>query len=131
MSDWAKVESGIPQGSVLGPTLFLLFINHLPDTVKGLVKIFADDTKLYSAVNNNFVIESLQNDLDNPAEWSEKWKLKFNAGKCKSLHIGFNNPKQTYTMLNTDTGEKTDIPQNAYIDNISDKFEYGWGRIKK
>ena len=72
LSDWADVLSGIPQGSVLGPTLFLIFINDLPDRVNSLVKIFADDTKMYSIINDQSDIDSLQKDLDNLAEWSEK-----------------------------------------------------------
>lgn len=64
-SNWSDVTSGIPQGSVLGPTLFLIYINDLPDVVKSMVKLFADDTKLYSVVNNQQEAEELQTDLDN------------------------------------------------------------------
>ena len=110
-SEWADVLSGIPQGSVLGPTLFLIFINDLPETIANLVKIFADDTKVYSIINDNQDIESLQNDLDNLAEWSNKWKLGFNAKKCKSMHIGRNNPEHKYTMLDVTTGVRTEIQQ--------------------
>ena len=110
-SDWADVSSGIPQGSVLGPTLFLIFINDLPDKVRNLVKIFADDTKIYSTINNNEDIDSLQQDLDNLSEWSNTWKLGFNAKKCKSMHIGYRNDRHTYTMLDAQTGERTEIEQ--------------------
>ena len=63
-SSWSDVTGGIPQGSVLGPTLFLIYINDLPDVVKSMVKLFADDTKLYSVVNNQQEAEELQTDLD-------------------------------------------------------------------
>ena len=54
LSDWTDVISGVPQGSVLGPVLFILYVNDLPDKVKSYCKIFADDTKLYKETNNNF-----------------------------------------------------------------------------
>ncbi len=97
-SDWADVLSGIPQGSVLGPTLFLVFINDLPDVVSNLVKIFADDSKLYSTVNSTSDCENIQKDLNALSEWSDKWELRFNASKCKSLHIGRTNRKHIYEM---------------------------------
>ena len=87
-SSWSDVTNGIPQGSVLGPTLFLIYINDLPDVVKSMVKLFAHDTKLYSVVNNQQEAEELQTDLDNIGMWSEKWQLNFNIGKCKNMHIG-------------------------------------------
>ena len=87
-SSWSDVTSGIPQGSELGPTLFLIYINDLPEVVKSMVKLFADDTKLYSVVNNQQEAEKLQTDLDNICMWSEKWLLNFNIGKCKHMHIG-------------------------------------------
>jgi hypothetical protein len=59
----AEVISGVPQGSVLGPVLFVTFINDLPDTVSGLAKIFANDSKIYSSVENEQQQQVLQNDL--------------------------------------------------------------------
>ncbi|KAK3107559.1 hypothetical protein FSP39_017306 [Pinctada imbricata] len=96
-SEWTDVTSGIPQGSVLGPTLFLLYINDLPDVVNNIVKLFADDTKLYSVVNTNAEQDRMQNDIDKLQEWSDKWLLKFNTTKCKHLHLG-NSPAPIYYM---------------------------------
>ena len=62
-SEWSDVISGVPQGSVLGPALFLIFINDLPDVVQNLVKFFADDTKLFTTVRDPKDIDSLQSDL--------------------------------------------------------------------
>ena len=87
-SKWQQVTSGIPQGSVLGPILFLIYINDLPDVVENTVKLFADDTKLYSTVNNDEDIESLQKDIDSLSRWSKTWLLAFNKSKCKHLHLG-------------------------------------------
>ena len=96
-SNWTNVTSGIPQGSVLGPTLFLIYINDLPDVVHNIVKLFADDTKLYSVVNNAEEQEKLQEDINNLTSWSNEWLLKFNVSKCKHLHLGKPN-QATYTM---------------------------------
>ena len=91
----ANVISGIPQGSILGPILFLIFINDLPEVVQSTVKLFADDTKIYSRVNSQDEHNKLQGDLDNLATWSDTWQLKFNAQKCKSMHLGRNNQTQS------------------------------------
>jgi len=98
-SSLAEIISGVPQGSVLGSVLFITFINDLADTVSGLVKIFADDSKIDSSVENEQQQQVLQNDLDRKCDWSRKWKLSFNATKCKVMHFGTNNNRSRYTML--------------------------------
>ena len=75
-SQWTKVLSGIPQGSVLGPILFVIFINDLPDVVQNSVKLFADDAKLYSPVADKDNINGMQQDVKRLDEWSLKWQLK-------------------------------------------------------
>jgi hypothetical protein len=73
------VTSGIPQGSVLVPILFTIYINDLPDVVYNMAKTFADDIKLYAIVNNDEERASLQNDIDRLLQWSKDWLLKFNT----------------------------------------------------
>ena len=85
-SSWVEVLSGIPQGSVLGPILFLHFIDDLPDSIEDLVKIFADDTKVFTAVHEDADWKRLQKDLDNLSDWSDRWQLRFNVGKCGVMH---------------------------------------------
>lgn len=97
-SDWAPVTSGIPQGSVLGPTLFVIFINDLPLAAPDHIKIFADDTKLYHQVDTETDRQIMQSDLDNLNKWSHTWQLNFNADKCKVMHLGSKNKKYQYTM---------------------------------
>ena len=87
-SDWTTVTSGIPQGSVLGPVLFLIFINDLPEVVENYIKLFADDTKLYARVGTDYQRNSLQKDIDSVMNWSDRWQLRFNTSKCKHLHLG-------------------------------------------
>ena len=79
------VPSGVPQGSVLGPLLFLIFINDLPTRIKSLVELFADDVKILVEPFSQHIAQS---DLDYLSEWEHIWKLKFNVDKCKVLHCG-------------------------------------------
>jgi len=96
-SDWATVKSGVPQGSVLRPLIFLIFVNELPHWVVNSMRMFADDTKIWAAINSIDDSSSLQKDLDKLVEWSEEWLLSFNIEKCKVMHIGHSLPTP-YTM---------------------------------
>jgi hypothetical protein len=99
-SAYTDVSSGVPQGSVLGPSLFIYYINDLPDTVDCKVKIFADDTKAYSSVETVQDNEKLQSCIDNLTDWTDKWLLQFNSQKCKVLHLGKNNVQYQYVIRN-------------------------------
>ena len=94
-----KVTSGIPQGSVLGPLLFVLYINDLCDTVKGNISLFADDVKMYCRASSYF---HNQVDLIQLCEWQNQWLLNFNTKdeKCKVMHIGKENPNNKYLLNN-------------------------------
>jgi hypothetical protein len=101
-SRWIKVKSGVPQGSVLGPLLFLIYINDIDEVVASKILKFADDTKLYGVVANQQDIERLKNDLKNLCNWSADWLMLFNVDKCKVMHFGYNNSKSTYGMNGKD-----------------------------
>ena len=73
VSSWKPVLSGVPQGSVLGPILFLVYINDLEEGVTGKVLQFADDTKLFRKVKEIGDKQHLQEDIDKLVKWSEKW----------------------------------------------------------
>ena len=81
------VTSGVPQGSVLGPLLFLLYINDLPQNIRSQVRLFADDTAVYLTVTSLEDANILQSDLDTLEEWERTWDMEFNPGKCQVLHI--------------------------------------------
>ena len=81
------VTSGVPQGSVLGPLLFLLYINDLPENIQSQVRLFADDTAVYLTVDSQNDSIILQNDLDTLQKWELTWDMEFNPSKCQVLHI--------------------------------------------
>ena len=99
-SEWLDVLSGVPQGSVLGPLLFLIYINSI-DAAAGDISIlakFADDTKIGQVILSQQDQVTLQTCLNNLMHWAEKWGMEFNITKCKVLHVGKNNPLYPYTM---------------------------------
>ena len=99
-SDSEHVVSGVPQGTVLGPVLFLLYINDLPDVaVHSTARLFADDCIVYRPIRNNDDTILLQNDLNKIAEWEFMWQMQFNIDKCFILRVG--RPKHKLVHLYT------------------------------
>ena len=100
-SSWMEVTSGVPQGSVLGPLLFVIFINDI-DTVLNRTELFlskfADDTKSGRCVDTLDGVVKLQEDLYNFSKWARDWQMLFNVDKCKVLHLGKNNQRNKYFM---------------------------------
>ena len=94
-SSWTDVISGIPQGSVLGPILFVVYINDLPDAVTSDIRLFADYTKVYRTITTTEDCRQLQSDLDNLQKWAKKWQMKFHPEKCKVMRIGREHPDFT------------------------------------
>ena len=94
-SAWHSVLSGVPQGSVLGPLLFVIFINYLTHGISSSCKVFADDLKLYFPLRNpSNAISTAQNDIDIIYETALSWGLKLNVSKCSVLRCGPSNPDQ-------------------------------------
>ena len=124
LSDWIPVISGIPQGSVLGPILFVIFINDMPEVVESLCQLFADDAKIFRSVDlrDNEGNLKLQADLDKLCEWSKKWQLPFNTDKCKVLHIGSSNPCHHYTMNGKKLGKVVEEKDLGVIIDSELKF---------
>ena len=83
-SNWAKIYSGVPQGSVLGPLLFLIYINDLTDNINSRIKLFADDSSLFIKVKNIEEAHSmLTSDLNTISPWAHQWKMQFNPDITK------------------------------------------------
>ena len=110
VSSWKPVFSGVPQGSVLGPILCLIYKHDLEEGVTGNILKFADDTKLFRKVKEIGDKQKLQDDIDKFVKWSEKWQM-LNFGKCKCLHTGSGNTGVNYemggTILSKTVKEKT------------------------
>ena len=101
LSGWLPVTSGVPQGSVLGPILFLIYINDIDLAVNvtsvALFK-FADDTKGVKVIKDQISANELQQAINNLFAWSVEWQMLFNIDKCHILHMGKTNPKYPYFM---------------------------------
>ena len=89
ITDGDPVISGVPQGTVLGPLLFLLYINDLPDSLSPatVCRLYADDCLIYRSIKNQDDFLALQKDLTNLHHWSQTWGLSFNVDKCKIMHL--------------------------------------------
>ena len=94
-SEWSPVISGVPQGSVLGPIMFLIYVNDIPTIITSTAKLFADDTKTYRQINKVEDSIALQSDLTTLDLWADHWQVTFNPSKCEVMRITHNKDKST------------------------------------
>ena len=138
------VTSGVPQGSVLGPILFLLYINDLPENINSQVRLFADDTAVYLTVTSEDDSQTLQQDLQKLEKWEKTWEMHFDPSKCQVLHITrARNPLQTQYVLHGQVLEAVehamylgleighDLNWNQHIQNVTTKANRTLGFIRR
>ena len=126
-SKWQNVMSGIPQGSILGPVLFIIYMNDLPENITSEIYLFADDTKIYCVIETINDQRILQSDIRKLEDWSRKWLLKFHPGKCKQLTIG-NKPDKRYpgiTVTVTRNYYMKQSQQSKAINSVSEEKDIG------
>ena len=107
-SQWVNVTSGVPQGSVLGPLLFILYVNDITDGLQSTLEMFADGSKLYRIIETPSDVEILQEDLNFISNWSKLWLLKFNTLKCTVIHLG-RGDHNTYTLYDQALGSQCQL----------------------
>ena len=144
MSGWEDVSSGVPQGSALGPFLFIIYINDLDNGVKNKLSKFADATKLGGEVDSRWGCDQIQESIDTCIDWAKHWQMEFNLSKCKVLGMGNNNENRDYRMQGVilehvtqekdlgvviDTGGKQAAQCQAAMGKTNRVFGYIWRGI--
>ncbi|XP_077977439.1 uncharacterized protein LOC144433001 [Glandiceps talaboti] len=124
------VTSGISQESLLGPVLFVLYINDLPDAVLSDIYLFAGDTKTSQTISNPQDRHLPQQDLDRLMKWSNKWLLRFHPEKCKSMRIGYSTEESVNYTLEID-GARKDLSTTHAEQDIRVLFDPTFKHIKE
>lgn len=143
-SNMAHVKSGVPQGTVLGPLMFLIFVNDINKDIQSNIRLFADDCLMYHSIKNPHHSTILQNDLNTLTKWADTWQMEFNISKCHIMHM--HNKKspiiQQYTMhgkpINTTKHHpylgielSSDLSWDNHINNITSKSNKVLGFIRR
>ena len=133
-SDWSKVQSGVPQGTVLGPLLFLIYINDICEGLASNIRLFADECLLYRAIKSSIDVGHFQDDLNRLQAWCRTWQMNFNVKKCSIMHLSRRHQPITDkyslngTVLSTVSSHpylgieiQNDLRWNNHINNIVKK----------
>ena len=127
LSDFRPVRSGVPQGSILGPVLFTLYVNDIPSEIENIISMYADDTKVYTAITSEGSVTSLKSDLRKLEAWAQLMQMRFHPAKCKVMHLGKNNTKQTYQMRTTEGKyhnlEETEVEKDLGVE-VDNKLKF-------
>ena len=145
-SEWGDILSGVPQGSVLGPLLFVIYINDLPDGLENIFKMYADDSKVIAEAGGLEGDSKLQRDIVKIKNWCDKWSMSLNSSKCKIMHFGKKNPGRSYYVdneidrvtLGVTEAEKdlgiiiaNNCKNNLQAEKSINKANYELGRMRK
>ena len=114
LSSPCKVNSGVPQGSVLGPTLFLVYINDIANGIQSQLRLFADDYIIYRTINTSEDHTTLQQDLNQLSKWATTWQMEFNISKCNILQISHLHTTSNYTYTMYETQLKS-VKEHKYL----------------
>ena len=143
-SNPTMVSSGVPQGTVLGPLLFLLYVNDLPENLQSSVRLFADDALLYGIISSEDDCDKLQADLSELECWQDRWPMKFNPSKCKIISISTKKspPLKKYVFCGSELEEVDSVSYlgvtltknlkwSQHVSSISGKASKVLGLIKR
>ena len=143
-SEPAEVTSGVPRGTVLGPTLFLIYINDIADNINSTIRLFADDSVVYRQINSPDDHRILQEDLQKLVERSKTWQMEFNVDKCAIMNFGtlrnifkFNYKTKNQSLqvvkhhpyLGVELSDN--MKYNLHIDSITSKASRVLGFVKR
>ena len=123
-SQASPVTSGVPQGTVLGPLLFLAYINDLPLAVSSHIRLFADDCIVYRTINNASDATSLQQDLNRLQEWEKTWQMTFHPEKCQVLRV--TNKRNPLMAEYTIHGHILQVTDNAKYLGVNMDSKLNW-----
>ena len=127
-SDPVPVLSGVPQGSVLGPVLFLIFINDLPENIRPSVRHVADDCVLYRNIESPMDCQILQYDLNSLAQWETDWQMKFNVAKWHPMRVTRHPPDKHIQFDYTLHKQILEQVQSAKYLGITISDDLDWGQ---
>ena len=144
-SDWAPVLSGVPQGTVLGPLLFSLYINDISSDIESEIRLFADDCVCYREIKDEVDTMKLQRDIDRLGSWARKWGMRFQPVKCNMMHLTRKRIKKihaSYALEGTDLGNvesikylgvtiTSDLRWNTHVSNICTEANRTLGFLRR
>ena len=133
-SDWAPVLSGVPQGTVLGPLLFSLYINDISSDIESEIRLFADDCVCYREIKDEEDTMKLQKDIDRLGSWARKWGMRFQPVKCNMMQLTRKRIKKihaSYTLEGTNLEITSDLRWNTHVSNVCTKANRTLGFLRR
>ena len=115
-SSWGHIQAGVPQGSVLGPLLFLVYINDITRAVNSQIRLFADDTCLFITVDDPIVAaDNLNSDLETISSWADRWLVTFSAPKTESLLVSLKHDSDQHPTLKLNNTDITEVENHKHL----------------